>query len=438
MTPTHNRDAMLAQLIEFLGDEHSIEKLSSTLDETWSQLSAIALPQDVIQSVIERLLSPDSFTPETNSIASPNHKRRKTSETVQTQTEPKKPENAFERLFKASASAAPASGITHTLLTAENVSAHLPCELFPGWLSPTDSDSLLRFLMQSAKENDLWAVTKYYINEREVLTSHKSAIFVDLAERDFRHTFQGSDSKGIPYSSSKVLLETSRRVNAFVTQRIRDLRVRLETSVSKSPVEKNGTWTGNFCVANEYLHGKQTTGFHADSLAYIGPRCVIASLSVGATRTFRIRRVKGAAEGYVWDFLEDDKVVEDTVGVAEADNHCLKNLPSASSDTVFSIKLPHGSLLIMYPPMQELYKHEIGPEKHFQGHPISGLARYNLTFRMYRREFENPPFCKCGVRTDLKPVFKGSNGLKRDEKYYYSCVLGRGEQLGCGFFEWLK
>jgi hypothetical protein len=104
----------------------------------------------------------------------------------------------------------------------------------------------------------------------------------------------------------------------------------------------------------------------------------------------------------------------------------------------------------MFPPTQELYKHEV-PACHWKDitrHPVCGEARYNLTFRLYRDEYANPPKCKCGVPVELKPVLKrkmnGEGGMGKDGgggesgygQYYYTCVRGR-PPGGCGLFEWL-
>ena len=49
----------------------------------------------------------------------------------------------------------------------------------------------------------------------------------------------------------------------------------------------------NFVVANRYRSGADCIGWHADDERGLGP--VIASLSLGAARTFRIRRKNGGA-----------------------------------------------------------------------------------------------------------------------------------------------
>ena len=51
----------------------------------------------------------------------------------------------------------------------------------------------------------------------------------------------------------------------------------------------------NFVVANRYRSGADCIGWHADDERGLGP--VIASLSLGAARTFRIRRKDGGGRG---------------------------------------------------------------------------------------------------------------------------------------------
>ncbi|KAJ3221983.1 hypothetical protein HDU81_010214 [Chytriomyces hyalinus] len=341
------------------------------------------------------------------------------------------------------------------LLTHENIADHVPCELFLNWLPPTIADPLLLFLIKDAKES--WNPNKYYINERLVYGSHKSTMFTSLPASQFSYSFMGSETKSNDYTCSSHMRETSALINEFVTRRLRETRVRLHTSVSSDPLrtcannEDGPGWDGNLCIGNEYLDGKQITGFHSDHLGYIGPRPVIASVSLGATRTFRIRRIATAhslnSGRPVWQLLDSPNSKSPSASATSTPNLSTTSAQSnekplsqylPSTATTYSVKLPHGSLLIMYPPMQELYKHEVPPESNFPGHPLSGLARYNLTFRMHRPEFSNPPLCKCGVRTDLKPVFKQTAEEPQSERYYWSCVKGRGGQMGCGHFEWLK
>jgi alkylated DNA repair dioxygenase AlkB len=91
----------------------------------------------------------------------------------------------------------------------------------------------------------------------------------------------------------------------------------------------------NAVLSNLYRNGNDSVGLHSDAEPEMGP--VIASVSLGAERLFRLKRHDG--------------------GVAFAD------------------RLPHGSLLIMAGATQKNFKHEVPKE------PEIIESRINLTFR---------------------------------------------------------
>jgi alkylated DNA repair dioxygenase AlkB len=91
----------------------------------------------------------------------------------------------------------------------------------------------------------------------------------------------------------------------------------------------------NAALCNLYRNGNDSVGLHADAEPEMGP--VIASVSLGAERLFRLKRADG------------------TVAFAE--------------------RLPHGSLLIMAGATQRNFKHEVPKE------PRITEPRINLTFR---------------------------------------------------------
>lgn len=91
----------------------------------------------------------------------------------------------------------------------------------------------------------------------------------------------------------------------------------------------------NFCLLNRYRSGADSVGWHADDEP--GHGNIIGSLSLGATRTFRIRH----------NFTRETK----------------------------SLAVPHGSLIIMAGTIQQFWKHEIPKTKDEVG------ERINLTFR---------------------------------------------------------
>ncbi|WP_338039759.1 alpha-ketoglutarate-dependent dioxygenase AlkB [Luteibacter yeojuensis] len=93
----------------------------------------------------------------------------------------------------------------------------------------------------------------------------------------------------------------------------------------------------NSVLANLYRDGTDRMGWHSDDEAELGPEPLIASLSLGAERTFRFRAKAGGEP--------------------------------------VAVELGHGSLLRMAGATQRLYKHELPARKRVSG------PRINLTFR---------------------------------------------------------
>jgi alkylated DNA repair dioxygenase AlkB len=112
------------------------------------------------------------------------------------------------------------------------------------------------------------------------------------------------------------------------TDRLRKLRDRCSV---ESAVEFNS------CLVNLYRDGRDSMGWHADDERELGSEPVIASVSLGDTRVFRMRHKE--------------------------------------SKTVVEIPLEHGSLLVMGGLMQKCWVHEIPKTKKHVG------QRINLTFR---------------------------------------------------------
>lgn len=91
----------------------------------------------------------------------------------------------------------------------------------------------------------------------------------------------------------------------------------------------------NYCLLNRYRSGQDSIGLHADDEAELGN--VIGSLSLGATRTFRIKHKK--------------------------------------TKETMSFPVCHGTLIIMAGTMQTFWKHEIPKTRELVS------ERINLTFR---------------------------------------------------------
>ncbi len=96
----------------------------------------------------------------------------------------------------------------------------------------------------------------------------------------------------------------------------------------------------NAALCNLYRGGNDSVGLHADAEPEMGP--VIASVSLGAERIFRLKRIGGSV--------------------------------------AFSERLPSGSLLIMAGETQQRFRHEVPKE------PAITEPRINLTFRRISRD----------------------------------------------------
>lgn len=104
----------------------------------------------------------------------------------------------------------------------------------------------------------------------------------------------------------------------------------------------------NSVLLNLYRNGDDSIGAHSDNEPELGTRPVIASVSLGATRTF---------------VLAQRKPLERTAG---------------------RLLLEHGSLLVMNGDAQQRYVHHIPKE------PAVTEARINLTFRRVFPELRQP------------------------------------------------
>ena len=106
----------------------------------------------------------------------------------------------------------------------------------------------------------------------------------------------------------------------------------------KSDIEEKIAHKFTTCLANLYRTGNDSNGWHSDNEKELGHNPVIASLSLGATRSFQLKH-------------------------------------KTDSSQRFNIELSSGSLLIMKGTTQEFWKHQIPKTKKHVG------ERINLTFR---------------------------------------------------------
>lgn len=119
------------------------------------------------------------------------------------------------------------------------------------------------------------------------------------------------------------------------------LKARVEQATPRGAYTNSGVPAlgYNAVLCNLYRDGKDSVGLHADAEPEMGP--VIASLSLGAERVFRLKGKDGSI--------------------------------------AFSERLPGGSLLIMAGETQKNFKHEVPKQ------PAVTQPRINLTFRRIER-----------------------------------------------------
>ncbi|CAE8698322.1 unnamed protein product, partial [Polarella glacialis] len=181
---------------------------------------------------------------------------------------------------------------------------------------------------------------------------------------------------------------------------------------AQSFASRQWRWEPNFCVANLYKDEEDFLGAHSDPVDVIGPWAIVASLTFGCSRHFRMKPV--------------GKILTKAAGGGRV--------------TSYSIRLPHNSLLICWEGFQEteFWRHEVPKDKGLTRHPISGATRLNFTFRKsVSLVAKRRPFCQCGRKAHLKPVLKETS--KHKGRYFWSCSNPRvktGTYRTCDYFKW--
>ena len=179
----------------------------------------------------------------------------------------------------------------------------------PAWLPQGSADALFVTLRAAIP----WQVHRIRLFGREVDSPRLSCW---IGDADAVYTYSGTRFEPRPWP-----------------QALLPIRARLTREVG---IDFNSV------LANLYRDGHDSMGWHSDAEAELGPRPVIASLSLGAVRRFVLKSRSGA-------------------GLKQA------------------IELPHGSLLLMRGETQRNYRHALPRTTR----PIA--ARINLTFRRILR-----------------------------------------------------
>lgn len=179
--------------------------------------------------------------------------------------------------------------------------------LWSSWLEPTEADGLLAELLASAP----WETHRIHIYGREVASPRLSCWIGDPDA-----TYVYSRTRFEPHPWTPALLALRARVEEACAMRF------------------------NSVLANLYRDGQDSMGWHSDNEPELGRQPVIASVSLGAARRFRLRAKRGDAKR-----------------------------------EVHVVELGHGSLLRMAGETQDRYVHDLPKTKAAAG------PRINLTFR---------------------------------------------------------
>lgn len=173
------------------------------------------------------------------------------------------------------------------------------------WLDSAEADALFERLHRDLP----WSVHRIRLFGREVDAPRRSCWIGDPGAA---YTYSGTRFEPRPWPAA-----------------LRPVRARLEAELGAD---------FNSVLANLYRDGRDAMGWHADAEAELGPRPLIASLSLGATRRFALKSREDPALKRVLD-------------------------------------LPPGSLLVMAGDTQRRYRHAL-PRT---ARPVG--PRINLTFR---------------------------------------------------------
>jgi alkylated DNA repair dioxygenase AlkB len=179
---------------------------------------------------------------------------------------------------------------------------------YPAWLNPAESSALLQLLLKETP----WRQDTLKFAGKAVPVPRLQAWYGDSSSH---YGYSGLHLEPLPW-----------------TPALTRLRQRLEDSLNLS---------FNSVLINYYRNGQDSVAWHSDSEPALGPDPSIASLSLGATRRFDMKR------------------------------YDRNNQPGK-----LSLALADGSLLLMGSGVQQHWLHQIPKE------PAITAPRINLTFRL--------------------------------------------------------
>lgn len=183
--------------------------------------------------------------------------------------------------------------------------AEADIKYYRNFLSTADADNFFKTLLDELQ----WEQYNIKIFGKSIPQPRLTALY---AETDEPYTYSGL--RLMPHPFTKELIDIRRRIEDVNQEKF------------------------THCLANLYRNGRDSMGLHADDEKELGENPVIASVSLGETRTFRLKH----------KYKKELKLILD---------------------------LEPGSLLIMQGSTQHFWKHELPKTLKEKG------PRINLTFR---------------------------------------------------------
>ncbi|MFI7865089.1 alpha-ketoglutarate-dependent dioxygenase AlkB family protein [Ectopseudomonas khazarica] len=196
------------------------------------------------------------------------------------------------------------------MLFADPLPAIADAELdyLPGWVDAALAERWLQALVEQTP----WQQPELFIHGRYHRTPRLTAWY---GEPEARYRYSGKVHEPLPWTA---LLD--------------DIRQRLMAEVGQAL---------NAVLLNYYRDGQDSMGWHSDAEPELGREPLIASLNLGGSRRFDLRRV----------------------GATRIEH---------------SLTLEHGSLLVMRGPTQHYWQHQVAKTRQ------ACAPRLNLTFRLIR------------------------------------------------------
>ncbi|GME66785.1 unnamed protein product [[Candida] boidinii] len=275
-----------------------------------------------------------------------------------------------------------------TYFDKEEIEKQVPYVQFHRSFLPANiADSLLEDLM---KRKDACKTKKFYIGGKQCESKHKSAIYFSDLQKS---SSQAAQSDSILYTNSTDLSFSQFTDSMTISKMMIEDAVHQylsECKHQKENFEIREKWEADMVICNYYENNNNNLDWHSDKLTNIGPLPTIVSLSLGSTRIFRLRKI-----------------------------YPFKN----NHNPIINIPLPHNTLLIMGPGVQEEYKHSVPAmvkKESLDLHPISGTERFNLTYRMFHPGITHriPKCPKCSSAMILRRLYKSSRTRGR---YFWLC-----------------